>query len=112
MPQCASHLTTMLSSAHQLLLQREGPCDGIPACGHGQRAQGPTGLTPQSSGPLLCTQSGGEWLPRVGGGQEQETNSVETLRLGLSVTPKFIVFLAHIGTGDRRLQKQIQEGPR
>ena len=48
----------------------------------------------------------------MGGGQEQETNSVETLRLGLSVTPKFIVFLAHIGTGDRRLQKQIQEGPR
>lgn len=73
-PQCASHLTTMLSSAQRLLLQREGPCDGIPTCGQRQRAQGPTGLTPQSSGPLLCTQSGGEWLPRVGGSQKQETN--------------------------------------
>ena len=39
-------------------------------------------------------------------------NSVETLRLGVSVTPKFTVFPARIGTGDRRLQKQIQEGPR
>lgn len=39
-------------------------------------------------------------------------NSVEMLRLGVSVTPKFTVFPAHIGTGDRRLQKKIQEGPR
>lgn len=46
-----------------------------------------------------------------GAGSRRQMNSVETLRLGVSVTPKFIVFPAHIGTGDRRLQKKIQEGP-
>lgn len=112
MLQSASHLTTMLSSAHRLLLQREGPCDGIPACGHEQRAQGPTGLTPQSSGPLLCSQVGSGYQGWGRGRSRRQRNSVERLRLGVSVTPKSTVFPAHTGMGDSRLQKQIQDGPR
>ena len=49
------------------------PGNGQEWAGNGQRAQGPTDPTPQSSGPLLCTQSGVEWLPRAGG-REQEAN--------------------------------------
>lgn len=79
MLQRASHLTTMLSSAHQLLLQREGLCDGIPACGHVQRAQGPTGLTPQSSGPFLCTVRWG--VATKGGGGTGAGDKGTVLRL-------------------------------
>ena len=79
MPQCASHQTTVLSSAHRFSCREKDPVMGFQPgnrqewAGNGQRAQGPTDPTPQSSGPLLCTQSGVEWLPRAGGG-EQETN--------------------------------------
>lgn len=88
-------------------VKREGLCDGIPACGHGQRAQGPTDLTPQSSGPFLCSQVGSGY--QGWGRGRAGDNRAETLRLGF-LSPPSPVFPAHTGTGDRRLQKQIQEG--